>query len=286
MLACRGNKNFHLSVQPPAASSGKKRKDDEHFIFPTVAGAAKGRCFLLQPRQTDNHGEVISDRRNATVETHRKLELAKKISVALPSTLGSRNEISKSATKNLAITTENFSKNFAASRVEDIRESKCRGERCESKIHGTATSQNQRDDLDTSDPARPSISVHEGLWDQNTVSPVESELTDEINYQLILHRLEVCLRLYLDFSQKNSPDHEKTIMLQTEEKRLKVKLAEMAIQEIRFRIRAVNEDIRRANELHELHLALATAQAVSQVGSTILRKRIHRDTVIRSQWLH
>lgn len=52
-------------------------------------------------------------------------------------------------------------------------------------------------------------------------------------------------------------------MLQTEEKRLKVKIAEMAIQEIRFRIRALNEDVRRADELHELHLALATAQAVS-----------------------
>lgn len=66
-------------------------------------------------------------------------------------------------------------------------------------------------------------------------------------------------------------------MLQTEEKRLKVKIAEMAIQEIRFRIQALNEDIRRADELHELHLALATAQAVSWVGSanTILRKRIH-----------
>lgn len=59
------------------------------------------------------------------------------------------------------------------------------------------------------------------------------------------------------------------IMLQTEEKRLKVKIAEMAIQEIRFRIRALNEDIRRADELHELHLALATAQAVSRVESRI-----------------
>lgn len=77
-------------------------------------------------------------------------------------------------------------------------------------------------------------------------------------------------------------------MLQTEEKRLKVKIAEMAIQEIRFRIRALNEDIRRAGELHELHLALATAQAVSWVESanTILRKRVRRDNVARSQWRH
>lgn len=81
-------------------------------------------------------------------------------------------------------------------------------------------------------------------------------------------------------------------MLQTEEKRLKVKIAEMAIQEIRFRIRALNEDIRRADELHELHLALATAQAVSRVESanTMLQKRIHR-VIARHplngrQWLH
>jgi len=75
-------------------------------------------------------------------------------------------------------------------------------------------------------------------------------------------------------------------MLQTEEKRLKVKIAEMAIQEIRFRIRALNEDVRRADELHELHLALATAQAVSQVecANAILKERIYRDTVIRNQW--
>lgn len=67
-----------------------------------------------------------------------------------------------------------------------------------------------------------------------------------------------------------------------------MKIAEMAIQEIRFRIRALNEDIRRADELHELHLALATAQAVSRVesASTILQKRIRRDTVVLSQWRH
>jgi len=79
---------------------------------------------------------------------------------------------------------------------------------------------------------------------------------------------------------------QRTIMLQTEEKRLKVKIAEMAIQEIRFRIQALNEDIRHADELHELQLALATAQAVNQIeyANTIAQKRIHRDTVIRSQW--
>lgn len=75
-------------------------------------------------------------------------------------------------------------------------------------------------------------------------------------------------------------------VLQTEEKRLKVKIAEMAIQEIRFRIRALNEDIRRADELHELHLALATAQAVSRVAR--LRTRYCKsaftgDTIVRSR---
>lgn len=67
-----------------------------------------------------------------------------------------------------------------------------------------------------------------------------------------------------------------------------MKIAEMAIQEIRFRIRALNEDVRRADELHELHLALATAQAVSRVESAnaILQERIYQDTVIRSQWHH
>lgn len=61
-------------------------------------------------------------------------------------------------------------------------------------------------------------------------------------------------------------------MLQTEEKRLKVKIAEMAVQEIRFRIRALNEDIRRADELHELHMALATTRTVSRIKCTKLYK--------------
>lgn len=77
-------------------------------------------------------------------------------------------------------------------------------------------------------------------------------------------------------------------MLQTEEKRLKVKIAEMSIQEIQFRIRALNEDIRRADELHELHVALATAQAVSWVGireRDTAKAHFTRITVIRSQWL-
>ncbi|XP_076623252.1 uncharacterized protein LOC143342853 [Colletes latitarsis] len=43
--------------------------------------------------------------------------------------------------------------------------------------------------------------------------------------------------------------------LETEEKRLKVKIAEMAIQEVQLRIKALHEDMRRTEELHRLRLA-------------------------------
>ncbi|XP_019886076.1 uncharacterized protein LOC109610761 [Ooceraea biroi] len=156
--------------------------------------------------------------------------------------------------------------------VRDNRDSTCRSGKSheESRIReNPANSRNQRDESDhetTNDAAEPRTSLgNAGLWGRDMADSVQWELRNyELSHRLMLHRLE------------------------TEEKRLKVKIAEMAIQEIRFRIRALNEDIRRADELHELHLALATAQAVSRVGSanTILQKRIHRDTVIRSQWLH
>ncbi|XP_076248695.1 uncharacterized protein LOC143188371 [Calliopsis andreniformis] len=48
--------------------------------------------------------------------------------------------------------------------------------------------------------------------------------------------------------------------LETEEKRLKVKIAEMAIQEVQLRIKALNEDMRRTEELHRLHLARAASE--------------------------
>lgn len=47
--------------------------------------------------------------------------------------------------------------------------------------------------------------------------------------------------------------------LQTEEKRLKIKIAEMAIQEVQLRIKALSEDMRRTEELHRLHLVRAAA---------------------------
>ncbi|XP_067216325.1 uncharacterized protein [Linepithema humile] len=241
--------SFQSSVSVTlAASPSKKRKDDDHSIFPAAAGAAKGRCFLLQPRQTDNHGEVISDRGNM-VEKRRKLEPAKKKPVILPSKYASRSEVlhSKSAKKiPPPVISRSEEKTFpgkdsaASFRVQDIEDTTCYQSGCEeSKIHENATSRNHReDDLSETDTTGARTLLEDaGLWDRDTVGVLQSELRDELGYRLMLHRLE------------------------TEEKRLKVKIAEMAIQEIRFRIQALNEDIRRADELHELHLALATAQA-------------------------
>ncbi|KOX78455.1 hypothetical protein WN51_07862 [Melipona quadrifasciata] len=52
--------------------------------------------------------------------------------------------------------------------------------------------------------------------------------------------------------------------LETEEKRLKVKIAEMAIQEVQLRIKALSEDMRRTEELHRLRLARTAAAASRQ----------------------
>ncbi|XP_036140336.1 uncharacterized protein LOC105830067 [Monomorium pharaonis] len=258
-----------------AAPSGKKRRDDDQSIFPTAAGAAKGRCFLLQPRQTDNHGEVISNRRNA-IEGRRKLGSAKEESAAvLPLKLASRDKVSCTvSTKKVSVTTKEDSakEDSAAAAAADIRDSRdsiCRkGRHEESKVGGGATSRSQRDDDSDGSEANDGVAglcvPDARLRDRDRADPVESALRDELNYRLTLHRLE------------------------TEEKRLKVKIAEMAIQEIRFRIRALNEDIRRADELHELHLALATAQAVSPIESlanAIAQKRYSPQYafVVRSQ---
>ncbi|CAK9802553.1 hypothetical protein ANTPLA_LOCUS3218 [Anthophora plagiata] len=51
--------------------------------------------------------------------------------------------------------------------------------------------------------------------------------------------------------------------LETEEKRLKVKIAEMAVQEVQLRIKALSEDMRRTEELHQLRLARAAAGNVN-----------------------
>lgn len=198
----------------------------------------------------------------------------------LPSKFASRSKLSCSASaKKIPVTTrENFAKEDpAASGIRDttVRDSTYhKGRREESRIGESAASRSQRDDSDgTVNEAAGSRIPNARLRDG--AGPVQSpKLQDELNYRLTLHRLEV----------RDSPIRgrrirrlQRTIMLQTEEKRLKVKIAEMAIQEIRFRIRALNEDIRRADELHELHLALATAQAVSRVES-----RTHSTEILQS----
>ncbi|EGI59859.1 hypothetical protein G5I_11954 [Acromyrmex echinatior] len=262
-----------------AASSSKKRGSDDQSIF-SSAGSAKGRCFLLQPRQTDNHSEVISNRRNA-IEVRRKLEPAKEGFTILPSKFMSWSKVSCSVSaKKIPVTIkEDFAKENSA--APGIRDSTgChKGNREESKIDESAVSGSQRDDSGGTTRSRiPNVR----LWDQGEADLVRWELQDELNYRLTLHQLEV-----RNFSSRGKGiwKLQRTIMLQTEEKRLKVKIAEMAIQEIRFRIQALNEDIRHADELHELQLALATAQAVNQIeyANMIAQKRIHRDTVIRSQ---
>ncbi|KYN01258.1 hypothetical protein ALC62_07877 [Cyphomyrmex costatus] len=253
-----------------AGSSSKKRGSDDQSIFPTAAGAAKGCCFLLQPRQTDNHGEVISNQKNK-IEIRRKLEPAKEGSTVLPSKFVSQSKVSRSVSERkipVTIKQDSAKENSVSPGIRDtVRNSTgCHKEsREESKIDESPASGSQRNDSNgtASDAARSCI-PNVRLRDRDEGDSVQWELQDELNYRLTLHRLE------------------------TEEKRLKVKIAEMAIQEIRFRIRALNEDIRRADELHELQLALATAQAVNQIehANTIAQKRIHRDTVIRSQWFH
>ncbi|XP_032674472.1 uncharacterized protein LOC116845639 [Odontomachus brunneus] len=233
----RTSSSFSSTVSVASAASPGKKDAGDHSIFPA---AGKGRCFLLQPRQSDNRGEVISDRRN-TAETRRKLEPAKKDSPAvLSSRFASQSETPES-TRGIAHESGEYlpRQDPAACHARDIQDSPCdKGRREELKIRSeAATSRNQRDDsADMSDVRLGSLG-DAASWHRNTIDPVQSGLRDELNYRLMLHRLE------------------------TEEKRLKVKIAEMAIQEIRFRIRALNEDIRRADELHELHLALATAQA-------------------------
>lgn len=191
-------KKFHLSVQPSAGSPNKKRKNDDHTIFPAVAVATKGRCFLLQPRQTDNHDGAISSREN---ETRRKLESAKKESIVPPSKFAWRSEAScsESDAKGAfpATSREDLPmEDFAASHTRDIRDSISRRGRCdESKIHESAASslRHPPNDLDVetaNDTARSRI-PNVGLWDRDANDLLQSELRDELDYRLVLHRLEV-----------------------------------------------------------------------------------------------
>lgn len=186
----------------------------------------------------------------------------------MPSKFASRSKVPCSVSaKKIPITTKkNFAKEDPAGIRDTIRDSTYhKGRHEESKIGENATSRSQRDDSDgIANDAAGSRIPNARLRDRDEAGPVQSELQDELNYRLTLHRLEV---RDSTIRGRDIQRLQRTIMLQTEEKRLKVKIAEMAIQEIRFRIRALNEDIRRADELHELHLALATAQAVSRVKS-------------------
>lgn len=186
-------------MQPSAASPNKKRKNDDHSIFPAVAFAAKGRCFLLQPRQIDNHDGIISKRENAA-ETCRKLESAKKEStIVLPSKFVWQSEVSCSESEAKGISTTSKedlpTEDFAASRTRDIRDSICYRGRCEeSKIPERAASlREQQNDLnETANDTAKSHIPNVGLWDRDTNDLLQSELRDELDYRLMLHRLEVC----------------------------------------------------------------------------------------------
>lgn len=148
---------------------------------------------MLQPRQSDNRGEVISERRSA-VETRRKLDPAKKDSSAvLAPRFASQSETPESTRGIAAIAHESGEYQDPAAR--DIRDSSCdRGRRHEgSKIRREVTSRNQRDDsANTSASDIGSRTPAGDAWERNTIDPVHSELRDELNYRLMLHRLEVC----------------------------------------------------------------------------------------------
>lgn len=85
---------------------------------------------------------------------------------------------------------------FAASHTRDIRDTICCRGRCdESKIHESATAslRDPQNDLDVeaaNDTARSRI-PNVGLWDRDANDLLESELRDELDYRLVLHRLEV-----------------------------------------------------------------------------------------------
>lgn len=196
-LTCHSNKKFHLSVQPSAASPNKKRKNDDHSIFPAVAFAAKGRCFLLQPRQIDNHDGIIN-KKEIAVETCRKLESAKKESTVLPSKFAWQSEISYSESEAKGISTTSKedlpTEDFAASHTRDIRDSICYRGRCEdSKTPENAASlRDQQNDLnETANDTAKSHIPNVGLWDRDANDLLQSELRDELDYRLMLHRLEV-----------------------------------------------------------------------------------------------
>lgn len=136
------------------------------------------------------------------VETRRILDPAKKdSSIVLPSRVASQSETPRPESTRRISAVAHESREYltrqdpAVSRARDIRDSTCDKGRCEeSKIRReTATSRNQRDDS----ADMPASDIRVG-WctpvedaesrDWNTIDPVR----DELNYRLMLHRLEVC----------------------------------------------------------------------------------------------
>lgn len=254
-------------------------------------------------------------------ETRRKLEPARKESIAPASKLAWWSEISCSARKMRSKEDISLREDFAAVApvgeqltasphvphvphgIRDSTQCQISGKSQEElRIHeDAANARAQRDESNretTNDDAAAGSRTplgNAGLWARDMAGSVQSELLNyELSHRLMLHQLEVCdsansvqlASTYIELFGIRERLQGTTIMLQTEEKRLKVKIAEMAIQEIRFRIQALNEDIRRADELHELHLALATAQAVSPIGSVNARYAQKAHSPERPQWLH
>lgn len=108
-----------------------------------------------------------------------------------------RNKISCSVlAKKISVTTkEDFVKeDSAACDIRDtVRDSTYHRERREElKIGENAALRSQRDDSDgTPNNAARSCFPNARLRDQDGTGPVQSELRDELNYRLMLHRLEV-----------------------------------------------------------------------------------------------
>jgi len=202
------------SVQQTAASPSKKHRDDDHSIFTGVTGAMKGRCFLLQPRQVDNRGELISSEREGLVEARRKLEPVRKESFVSASKFVSWSEISCSARRigsDEDIPREDFvtapppplpppPPPPAPVHVQDIRDSAATQwrsgkshEESRTREEFAANSRDQQRDESNRETAGPRTPLGNArLWGRDMAGPVQSELRNyELSHRLMLHRLEV-----------------------------------------------------------------------------------------------
>jgi len=205
------------SVQPAAASPGKKQhRDDDHSIFTGVTSAMKGRCFLLQPRQADNRGEMISEREGAA-EGRRKLESARKESFVSASKFVSWSEISCSARRiesDEDIPREDFvaappppfpppppppPPPAPAYGLQDVRNSATQWrsgkshEESRTREEFAANSRDQQRDESNREATEPRTPLGNArLWGRDMAGPVQSELRNyELSHRLMLHRLEV-----------------------------------------------------------------------------------------------